>query len=75
MTGSNRASRWFSAASFAVLSVLLGIAPAQARIVKLQITRMESPTFEGISFGKTGRYEKMVGRALGKWIQTIRATQ
>ena len=66
MTGSKHVNRWLSAGSFAVLSAALAIAPAQARIVKIQITRMEMPTFEGTSFGKTGQYEKLVGRAFGE---------
>ncbi len=39
---------------------------AQARIVRIQITRVESPTFEGRSFGDVGQYEKLVGRAFGE---------
>lgn len=39
---------------------------AQARIIRIQITRVESPTFEGVSFGSTGQYEKLVGRAYGE---------
>ena len=40
--------------------------PADARITKIQITRVESPTFEGVSFGSVGQYEKLVGRAFGE---------
>jgi hypothetical protein len=39
---------------------------AEARIVKLEVTKVESPTFEGRSFGKVGQYEKIVGRAHGE---------
>ncbi len=39
---------------------------AQARITKLTISRIESPTFEGRSFGKVGQYEKLVGRIAGE---------
>lgn len=39
---------------------------AEAKIVKLEVTRVESPTFEGRSFGKVGQYEKIVGRAHGE---------
>ena len=39
---------------------------AHARINRIQITRIESPTFEGASFGSTGRYEKLVGRVFGE---------
>jgi alpha/beta hydrolase family protein len=38
---------------------------AHARITELLIDRVESPTFEGLSFGQTGQYEKLVGRARG----------
>ena len=30
------------------------------------ITRVESPTFEGVSFGDVGPYQKLVGRASGE---------
>ncbi len=39
---------------------------AQARITRIEISRVESPTFEGASFGDVGRYEKLVGRAYGE---------
>jgi hypothetical protein len=35
-------------------------------IVRIQIDRIESPTFEGRSFGDTGPYEKLVGRAFAE---------
>jgi hypothetical protein len=38
---------------------------AEARITEILIDRVESPTFEGVSFGRTGQYEKLVGRARG----------
>ncbi len=42
-------------------------APAtQAKIVRIQINTIESPTFEGRSFGEVGQYEKLVGRAFGE---------
>ena len=52
---------------FVTLVVALG-APilAEARITRIEITRVESPTFEGVSFGDVGRYEKLVGRAFGE---------
>ncbi len=40
-------------------------APAQARIVKLDITRTE-PAFGGASFGAAGTYERVIGRAFGE---------
>jgi alpha/beta hydrolase family protein len=39
---------------------------AQARITKITITKVESPTFEGRSFGNVGAYEKLVGRVTGE---------
>jgi hypothetical protein len=39
---------------------------AEAAITKIVITRVESPTFEGMTFGAVGRYEKLVGRAYGE---------
>jgi hypothetical protein len=40
--------------------------PAQARITRIQITNVQSPSFEGISLGATGPYEKLVGRLVGE---------
>jgi alpha/beta hydrolase family protein len=57
------------------LSLLMGVlafafglcaSGAQARIVRIEITRIESPTFEGRSFGEVGQYEKLVGKAFGE---------
>ncbi len=39
---------------------------ADARIIRIEITRVESPTFQGASFGRVGPYEKLVGRAFGE---------
>jgi hypothetical protein len=39
---------------------------ADARITRVEIARIESPTFEGRSFGNVGQYEKLVGRAFGE---------
>lgn len=41
-------------------------APTGSRIIRLQIDRRESPTFEGRRFGDVGQYEKLVGRAWGE---------
>ena len=37
-----------------------------AHVTQIVITRTESPTFQGASFGETGPYEKLVGRATGE---------
>src|SRR3977135_1510996 len=50
----------------ALCLVALSSGAADARITKIQITRTESPTFEGTSFGAVGAYEKLVGRAYGE---------
>lgn len=62
--------RWVRPGSLlvAILGVsLLGLAQsASARITRVVITSVQSPTFGGISFGKVGQYEKLVGRAFGE---------
>ena len=49
-----------------LLSLVTIAAPAEARITKIEITSVQSPTFDGVSFGATGQYEKLVGRAYGE---------
>ena len=52
-----------------LLVLLALVAPfpsAQARIIKIIIDKVESPAFTGQSFGNTGRYEKIIGRAIGE---------
>jgi Alpha/beta hydrolase domain len=52
-----------------LVSAAVGLAapsPAEAHITRIDITRVESPTFEGASFGEVGPYEKVVGRAFGE---------
>ena len=52
-----------------LLTIVAGLAApdfAEARITRIEITRVESPTFEGASFGTVGQYEKLVGRAYGE---------
>ena len=50
------------------LSVLLAAsAPdAEARITRIVLERVESPTFGGASFGDAGQFEKLVGVAYGE---------
>ena len=52
----------------AALTLALGgwMTTADAHVTQLVITRTESPTFQGASFGETGPYEKLVGRATGE---------
>ncbi|HUQ72829.1 MAG TPA: alpha/beta hydrolase domain-containing protein [Planctomycetaceae bacterium] len=40
--------------------------PADARITRIEVVRVESPTFDGLVFGSAGRYEKLVCRAYGE---------
>ena len=47
-------------------SDLLSLTSAEARITRVEISKVESPTFEGRSFGAVGQYEKLVGRAYGE---------
>jgi hypothetical protein len=62
--GWDRLSR---AALGAGLMCLIGIAPpADARITRIEIASVQSPTFEGRSFGAAGRYEKLAGRFFGE---------
>ncbi len=39
---------------------------ADARITKIVIDKVESPTFEGQEFGAVGKYEKLIGRVFGE---------
>jgi hypothetical protein len=41
-------------------------AASTSGIVRLEINQVESPTFEGRSFGSVGQYEKLTGRAYGE---------
>jgi len=51
------------------LGILLGVTvatPADARITKIVISKVESPTLGGIQFGAVGRYERLDGVAYGE---------
>jgi hypothetical protein len=50
----------------AVVLLLGASATARAGIVRIEITRVESPTFEGRAFGTVGQYEKLAGVAYGE---------
>ena len=53
--------------SLAAILVVLGASiTAEARVTKIEITRVESPTFAGTTFGDVGQYEKLVGRVYGE---------
>jgi Alpha/beta hydrolase domain len=54
-------------AALAASSILVSFArPAEARITRIEIASVQSPSFEGMSFGATGQYEKLVGRVYGE---------
>jgi len=56
----------FSAAAFAAVATV-GVAPqADARITRIEILSVQSPTFGGTSFGAVGQYEKILARAYGE---------
>src|SRR5687767_11970319 len=40
--------------------------PADARIIRLEVLSVQSPTFGGLSFGTVGTYEKIFARAYGE---------
>jgi hypothetical protein len=50
------------------VSTLLHTPPARpnGQVTRIVLDRVESPTFEGQSFGAVGPYEKLVGRAFGE---------
>jgi hypothetical protein len=50
----------------AAFAIVAGTTSAEAHITQIVITRVESPTFQGLSFGDVGQYEKLVGRASGE---------
>jgi Alpha/beta hydrolase domain len=49
------------------LALLIGLAgmagPAAAKVIKLEVLRVESPAFEGRSFGSVGTYDRVLARA------------
>ena len=51
-----------------VAGLTLGLlaATAEARITRIEITSVESPTFGGTAFGDVGRYEKLRGKIYGE---------
>jgi len=57
--------RLFSKLLLAV-AVLSGAGLAEARITRIEINSVESPTFEGRTFGHVGAYEKLRGKAYGE---------
>ena len=53
--------------AIAVLALTVGWTPlAEAEITRIVVARVESPTFEGVSFGQVGPYEKLRLRVFGE---------
>jgi hypothetical protein len=46
-----------------IAGILGFVSPCAAKVVKFEIVRVESPAFEGRSFGTVGTYDRIVGRA------------
>lgn len=49
-----------------LIVVLAMSSPVTARVTTIEIHQVESPTFEGRSFGDVGPYEKLLGRVRGE---------
>ena len=50
--------------SIALIAGIVGIvSPSAAKIQKFEITRVDSPAFEGRSFGAVGTYDRIIARA------------
>ena len=62
----HRMFRFFGSMVF-LAGVQLTIAPAvDARVTRVQIVSMQSPTFVGLSFGSVGQFEKIFAIAYGE---------
>lgn len=57
--------RTLAAIALATVALLISV-PSEARITRIEISAVESPTFEGATFGDVGQYEKLRGRAFGE---------
>lgn len=51
---------------FAIVVACICVLTAQARITRIVIEQIQSPAFEGRSFGSIGQYEILTGRAYGE---------
>ncbi|MSP93631.1 MAG: hypothetical protein EXR00_00025 [Alphaproteobacteria bacterium] len=66
MTSMHSRATLMGTISTGIVAAALAVGSAEARIVKIEITAKESPTFEGKAFGAAGQYEKLTGRAHGE---------
>ena len=57
---------WIPRLGMLAACVLLGAVGADARVTRIEITHVESPTFEGRHFGTAGPYKKLRGKAHGE---------
>jgi hypothetical protein len=46
-----------------IAGIIALASPSAAKVVKFEIVRMESPAFEGRSFGSVGTYDRIIARA------------
>ncbi len=58
--------RWSLASALAVAGMLAVTPAVDARVIRIQVTTKESPTFGGYSFAGVGPYEKIAGKAFGE---------
>jgi len=61
-----RSVRIIGAICAAAVTFVVWHTPAEAHITKIVVTHLESPTFDGVSFGEAGPYEKLRLRAFGE---------
>jgi hypothetical protein len=59
-------SRLSGVARAAAVAFAFAAVGAEARITRIDITSIESPTFDGTTFGAVGAYEKLRGKAYGE---------
>src|SRR5260221_8848082 len=71
-TEQKRAARRRGAGYALLVAGMLAFPGANARIVKIEITTKESPTYGGTSFGSVGQFEKLIGKATGELDPTDR---
>jgi hypothetical protein len=55
--------RHLSAAAVVVASIAGWAQPLAAKVLKFEVVRIESPAFEGRSFGTAGTYDRIIARA------------
>ncbi|MBV9635613.1 MAG: hypothetical protein JO163_08505 [Methylobacteriaceae bacterium] len=66
MIGATARRPWATALKLGALGIGMWAASAEARITRIAITSIQSPTFDGLSFGSAGQYERLAGRVFGE---------